>query len=235
MQVNTRDGSENPIVRTAIENVRLNIAAFPAGDVLQLVVFPRTIAEVAAEVGENESLISNLCRRHRPYVRLRVVLAEHLRVPLEILTHLIEATIATPLAKELPGRKESLAAIGLWASRPSIDFGSPPYPRYREGNNPLEQIAVLRMQHEAAAMPRSRLVSYALFPDTISLFARKHGHSLAQVLATLGNSRRWPRIERALARRLGVSRDTLEHFIASEKREPSVTLPAMMPQVLQVE
>lgn len=222
-----RDTSD-PIVRAAIENVRVNLAALPASEIIQLVLFPDTITSVTDRVGERNCMVSNLFRGHRRYNRLRQVLAEYLQVPLPILSHLIDATPSRPVAQQLPDQADVLEVAGLAPElqRPPIDFRDPPYPLYRDGTNPLEVIALRRIEREAPAMPGTRIISYALFPEGLWHWAKREQWNADGVLSALSNNVRNSKIERAVARRLGTDMKVLDRFIQSERKEPVVTLPA---------
>ena len=61
----------------------------------------------------------------------------------------------------------------------------------------------------------------ALWPETLAAWAREHGRcSLSNMLACLGGVLRRDYILDGLARRLDVSRNSLDRFIAAEKRLP---------------
>lgn len=119
------------------------------------------------------------------------------------------------------------AGLGGWAAQPPIDWRTPPYPRYRDGTNPLERLAVAAIQVAAPAMPGSRIVGYALWPETLAAFAaRAQRFTLDQLLTTLSGLRRSDAIEVALARRLRVPHRTLDAFIRADKRDALAELSA---------
>lgn len=212
----------DPIVRTAVENIHRHIAALSASEVVQLVLFPESIAAWSAGAGVDESQVANLFRRHRTYVRLRSLLAERLGVPVMLLAHLIDADPAVPPSRRPAALAEILAQAGIPSGdpRPPIDWRSPPYPSYREGTNPLERLALANLTVVVPAMPASRIVGFALWPESLAGFAaRSKRFSLGALLTTLSGMRRSDTIEAALARRLGVRQAELDTFIGSTKRD----------------
>jgi len=214
--------SEDPIVRAAVENVTRHIAALSASEVVQLVLYPETLVAWAKGAGVDDSQVANLFRRHRRYTRLRVLLAARLGVPIAVLDHLIDATPEVPAAKRPAAYAAVLAESGLadWARRAPIDWGSPPYPRHRDGTNPLERLALAVLPGAVPSMPSSRIVGYALWPETLAAFAaRAQRFTLDQLLTTLSGLRRSASIETALARRLRVTHRALDAFIRAEKRD----------------
>jgi len=221
-----RDGGD-PLVRAAVENVTRQIASLSASEIVQLVLYPESLAAWASASRVDESQVANLFRRHRRYVRLRQILADRVGVPVSILGHLIDAAPAVPATKRPMGHADVLRAAGLDpdALRPPIDWRAPPYPAYRDGTNPLERLAVLNLAAGIASMPASRVIGYCLWPESLSAFAtRSQRFTLGQLLSTLSGLRRADAIEGALARRLGVSRATLDRFIVATKRDPYAPL-----------
>jgi len=213
----------DPIVRAAVENIHRHIAALSASEVVQLVLFPDSFAAWSAGAGVDESQVANLFRRHRTYVRLRQLLADRLGVPVTILAHLIDADPAVPMSRRPPGFAEIMEAAGIRPvdERPPIDWRSPPYPRYRDGTNPLERLALANLSVVVPAMAPSRIVGYALWPESLAGFAaRSKRFTLGSLLTTLSGMRRSDAIESALARRLGIARRDLDAFIGSMKRDP---------------
>ncbi len=219
----------DPVVRAAVGAVTANIGAMSASDVVQLALFPQSLSEWATDAGVHAAQVVNLLRRLRPYVRLRLGLAQRLGVPVAVVSHLIDATPKRPVSERMPGREEILTTAGIadMAVRTPIDWSAPPYPPYREATNPIERIAVERMRLEAPAMPASRLVRYALFPDTIATWARRERLSIDVVLGAIGGARRSPRIEAMLAHRLGVTRDAFAEFVMGTRREAAARLPVV--------
>lgn len=220
-------GLDDPIVRAAIQNVERHIAALSASEVVQLVLYPESLAAWAGGAGVDDSQVANLFRRHRRYNRLRALLATRLGVPIAVLDHLIDATPAVPASKRPPGYEAVLsqAGLGAWGKRPPIDWGAPPYPPHRDGTNPLEQLALVVLPIAAPSMPASRIIGYALWPETLAAFAaRAQRFTLDQLLTTVSGLRRSDAIETALARRLRVTHRTLDAFIRAEKRDPVADL-----------
>lgn len=213
----------DPIVRIAVENIHRHIAALSASEVVQLVLFPESIAAWSTGAGVDESQVANLFRRHRTYVRLRSLLADRLGVPITVLAHLIDADPQVPPSRRPAALAEILAEAGIpWGDpRPAIDWRSPPYPSYREGTNPLERLALANIAVVVPAMPASRIVGYALWPESLAGFAvRSKRFSLGALLTTLSGMRRSDAIESALSRRLGVRQGELDAFIGATKRDP---------------
>jgi hypothetical protein len=219
-------GTADPVVRLAVDNVARNLAALSASEIVQLVLYPEPLAAWAEEARVDESQVANLFRRHRIYARVRQLLTTRLGVPLAVLAHLIDAVPAPPSTHRSPAHAAVLEAAGLPPAddRPPIDWRAPPYPRYREGTNPLERLALASLTAGAASMPSSRVVGYALWPESLAGFAARSGRfTLGQLLTALSGLRRADYIETALARRLNLSRAALERFIASSKRDPFVS------------
>jgi hypothetical protein len=215
--------SSDLIVRMAVENLHRHIAALSASEVVQLVLFPESIAGWSQGAGVDESQVANLFRRHRTYARLRGLLAERLGVPITIVAHLIDATPQVPPSRRPAGVAEILAQAGIphGDPRPPIDWRSPPYPDYREGTNPLERLALANLSVVVPAMPASRIVGYALWPESLAGFAtRSKRFTLGALLTTLSGMRRSDAIEVALSRRLGIRHADLDHFIGSTKSDP---------------
>jgi hypothetical protein len=225
----TERGLDDPIGRAAIENVERHIAALSASEVVQLVMYPESLAAWASGAGVDDSQVANLFRRHRRYSRLRTLLATRVGMPISVLDHLIDAVVAVPAAKRPPGYEAVLtqAGLGQWGKRPAIDWGAPPYPLYRDGTNPLERLALVVLPLAAPSMPASRIIGYALWPESLAAFAaRAQRFTLDQLLTTLSGLRRSDSIETSLARRLRVTHRTLDTFIRAEKRDPLADLTA---------
>jgi hypothetical protein len=213
----------DPIVAAAVDNVRRQVASLSASEVVQLVLYPEPTAGWAQGVGVDESQVANLFRRHRTYARVRLMLAERLGVPLAVLGHLVDGAPAVSAARRPAAHAEILRAAGFdpEAPRPPIDWAKPPYPSYRDGTNPLERLAVANLAATAPSMPGSRLVGLAIWPESLAGFAARSGRfTLGQLLTVLSGLRRADYIETALARRLHVSRGSLDRFIGSSKTDP---------------
>ncbi len=221
-------GAADPILRAAVANVAANLAALSASEILQLALFPDTLTAWAARSGRSAAQVFNMLRRTRPYGQLRLALAQRLEVPPALVNHLIDAEPAPPAAHRLPDRARILDDAGLppeRIDRPPIAWDRPPYPLYRDGTNPLERLALVRLRAEAPAMPGTMLVSLALFPDTIASWARGEGYHFDRVLSSLSGTRRFGYLDTALARRLGVAPSALDAFIRAARREPAALIP----------
>jgi hypothetical protein len=216
-------GLDDPIVRAAIDNVGRHLDALSASEIVQLVLFPEPLVAWATGAGVDDSQVANLFRRHRRYSRLRALLAGRLGVPITVLDHLIDAPAAVAAAKRPAAYAAVLADAGLghWGKRPPIDWATPPYPPYRDGTNPLERLAMAVLTTAAPAMPPSRIIGYAMWPESLAAFAaRAQRFTLDQLLTTLSGLRRSDAIEVALARRLRIPHRILDAFIRSAKRDP---------------
>jgi hypothetical protein len=214
---------DDPLVRAATDNVRRHLAALSASEIVQLVLYPEPLGAWAKGAGVDDSQVANLFRRHRRYTRLRTLLATRLGVPILVLDHLIDATPAVPAAKRPAAYAAILAdaGFGTWSQPAPIDWTTPPYPPHRDGTNPLERLAMAVLPAAAASMPPSRIIGYAMWPETLAAFAaRAQRFTLDQLLTTLSGLRRSDSIEIALARRLRITHRTLDAFIRSAKRDP---------------
>lgn len=217
----------DPIVQMAIRNVEINISAMTAAEVVELAVFPQSLAEWAREIGRREAQVYNLLRGYRPYEELRSLLATRLDVPAFLLADLIRRPRAQPVAKRLPAHAIILRDAGI----------APAHAVYhsdrRTGDHPLERQAVVRMRLEAPAMPNSRLISYAIYPQSLANWAKARGVGLGIVLSALHGYRgRGSFLLPDIARRLGVSERTLRDFISSRKRVPFAVLPPADSEIL---
>ena len=214
---------DDPIVRAAVDNVRRHLSALSASEIVQLVLYPEPLVAWAKGAGVDDSQVANLFRRHRRYTRLRTLLAARLGVPISVLDHLIDAAPAVPAAKRPAAYAAVLADAGLgsWGQPAPIDWSAPPYPPHRDGTNPLERLAMAVLPAAAPSMPPSRIIGYAMWPETLAAFAaRAQRFTLDQLLTTLSGLRRSDSIEAALARRLRITHRTLDAFIRSAKRDP---------------
>src|SRR5579883_3206139 len=100
-------GPDDPIVRQAVENVGRNIASLTASEVVQLVLYPESLAAWAAGAGVDDSQVVNLFRRHRRYTRLRGLLAARLGVPIAVLDHLMTPRRRWPGSSGRPPTRRS--------------------------------------------------------------------------------------------------------------------------------
>ncbi len=214
---------DDPIVRAATDNIRRHLSALSASEIVQLVLYPEPLVTWAKGAGVDDSQVANLFRRHRRYTRLRTLLGTRLGVPISVLDHLIDAAPAVPAAKRPAAYAAVLADAGLasWSQPAPIDWTAPPYPPHRDGTNPLERLAMAVLPTAAPSMPPSRIIGYAMWPETLAAFAaRAQRFTLDQLLTTLSGLRRSDAIEVALARRLRITHRTLDAFIRSAKRDP---------------
>ncbi len=214
---------DDPIVRLAIDNIRRHAAALSASEIVQLVLYPDSFAIWAKGAAVDDSQVANLFRRHRRYTRLRGLLAGRLGVPIGVLDHLIDADAVVPAAKR-PAAYQAIidqAGLGGWGTHAPIDWSAPPYPRHRDGTNPLERLAIAVLETAAPSMPPSRLLGYAMWPETLAAFAaRAQRFNLDQLLTAVSGLRRSDSIETALARRLRVPHRTIDAFIRGSRRDP---------------
>src|SRR5438067_3274821 len=159
-----RDG-HNAIERLAVEVVRREIAAMPASLVVQLALWPDEVAAWAREIRASESLVYNMLAGRKPYARTRMQLAERLDVGIGVVDHLIESRRATTSSRR--GPLVTPAAESSESTEP-IDWSHAPYPRRRDGTNPIERRAVRVVQLDAASMPAASVVGLAMWPESLS-------------------------------------------------------------------
>ncbi|HKG91856.1 MAG TPA: hypothetical protein VKA84_08200 [Gemmatimonadaceae bacterium] len=91
-----RDGT-NPIERSAVRRVELEVASMPASAVVGLALWPLTLAEWSREQGFKESLVSATLAGS-PSDRVRAALAKRLAVAPRELDHLIDSERREPRA-----------------------------------------------------------------------------------------------------------------------------------------
>src|SRR5215208_5942287 len=91
-----RDGT-NPIERSAVRRVELEVASMPASAVVGLALWPLTVAEWSREQGFKESLVSATLAGS-PSDRVRAALAKRLAVAPRELDHLIDSERREPRA-----------------------------------------------------------------------------------------------------------------------------------------
>lgn len=216
-----RSGTSS-LERAALARARRDIAAMPASTVVQLVLWPETLAQWARAEGLQSAIIYNALHRVKPYRRIRERLARRLDVPRPVLDLLIDSPrpLASPLRPPLP----ELGAANLPAEASAAD--DQPRPGWRNGAGLLERTALRRLEVDIAAIPASLVVQLALWPETIAAWARREwprsgAGAAALAYALLANSQRPDRIERALARRLGVDPVVLRALITARCPEPS--------------
>ena len=222
----TERGLDDPILRAAIENVERHVAALSASEVVQLVMYPESLAAWAGGMGVDDSQVANLFRRHRRY-SLRTLLATRVGMPISCRSS-DRAVVAVPAAKRPPGYEAVLtqAGLGQWGKRPAIDWG-----RRRTrciGTAPTRSSAwrwwYCRWPRRPCRRPGSSGTRLAEEPRAFA--ARAQRFTLDQLLTTLSGLRRSDSIETSLARRLRVTHRTLDTFIRAEKRDPVADLSA---------
>ena len=201
-----RTGS-SPLERAAVEQVRADIASFPASLVVSLLLWPETIAGWSRAEGVTPPLVHNALAGRKPFVRLRQRLAERLDVPAAVLADLIHTQRPVPRALRPPVPPGAPASAWTWSPVTGERMGR------RDGTNPLEQKAVYRVALDVAALSASLVVQLLLHPTTLAGWCRGEGLSSAITYALLAGTQRAPRVEAALARRLGVTEAALRELI----------------------
>jgi len=219
-----RDG-RNAIERLATDVVRREVAAMPASLVVQLALWPDEIAAWAREIHASESLVYNMLAARKPYARTRAELAQRLEVGIAVVDHLIESRRAVPTSRRGPALAEE-------ETPEPIDWGQPPFPRRRDGTNPVERRAVRVVELDVASMPAATVVGLAIWPDTLAAWSRAERLKSSVVWATLAGSPSVP-VRDALARRLGVSLRELDALVSLERAVPVAKRPvaALLPTV----
>lgn len=220
-----RDG-QSALERLAVARIAQDVAAMPASDVVQLVLWPATIARWAREHDVSAAVAYNMLARFKPYRRVRELLAHRLDVPGFVLDHLIDA------ARPLPAAQRASADVERAVPPPAAPAPIPPtvrLPAVRDGSNPIERRAVWQVAHQIAALPASVLVQVVLFPETLAGWARARGSPAAMVYAMLAGGQPHPGLREALARRLGVSQSALALLLDAQRREPAHPSPIVEP------
>jgi len=217
------------IERQALARVQLDVRSMPASDVVQLVLWPDTIANWARSAQVSSPVAYNMLGRVKPYRRVRELLAHRLTVPTFVLDHLIDA------ARPLPSAMQPPDPLRPHATEPPVahplDDPSDPdsmrllLPTVRDGSNPLERIAVERVQVEVAALPASLIVQLALYPETLAAWARRQNIPAPLLYSTLAAGQPNQRIRHALAARLGVSPKDVDWLVDAVRPEPRATRP----------
>jgi hypothetical protein len=201
------------VERLAILAVARDVAAMPASLVVQLALWPGDLAHWARAERVSESLVYNTLAARKPYARVRQLLAGRLDVSLAVVGHLIDARRPLPTVQREPGQP-------LVVPDPAVDWSEPPFPPVRDGGNPIERRAVRATARDVAAMPASTVAGLALWPETLTAWARAERLKSSVVWATLAGSPSDPVRER-LARRLGVSARELATLIDGRRRTPA--------------
>jgi hypothetical protein len=207
---------DNPVERLAVAVVRRDVAAMPASLVVQLALWPDEVAHWARDEKLSESLVYNMLAARKPYSRARARLAERLGVSPAIVDHLVESRRPQPTALRGPD-----PAPLDW---PPIDWTVTPYPRYRDGTNPIERRAVRCLEADVASMPAATVVGLAIWPETLAEWSRRERLKSSVVWATLSGSPSAP-VRDALARRLGVSLRELDALVTTARRAPVARRP----------
>lgn len=229
----TRAGSartgNGPIERQALARVQLDVGSMPASDVVQLVLWPDAIANWARGAQVSSPVAYNMLGRVKPYRRVRELLAHRLTVPTFVLDHLIDAARPLPSALQPPDPLRPRAAV----PPPRDDVADADalrllLPTVRDGSNPLERIAVERVQVEIAALPASLVVQLALYPETLAAWARRQNVPAPLLYSTLAAGQANQRIRHALAARLGVSPKDVDWLVDAVRPEPQATRPPML-------
>lgn len=222
-----RDG-RSPLERYAVAKLRADVAAMPSSDVVQIVLWPDTIAGWARESAVATAVAYNMLGRFKPYRRVRELLARRLDVPGFVLDHLIDASRPLPSVLRLPAADYAAAFPDEPPLPPHGDGVSPTVrlPAVRDGSNPIEQRAVWRAWRDVAALPASVLVQIALFPETLAEWARRQRVPPSMLYAMLAGAQPHPGIRESLARRLGVATSAVNVLVDSERREPTAPVPS---------
>jgi hypothetical protein len=190
------------IERMAVDRVRAAIAEMPASLVVQLALWPDELARWARAERVAESVVYNLLARRKPYLRIRERLAAHLGVQTGHLAMLVDGV---PRGSEgaAPAPEVPVDGVSGW--------------RRRSGTNPLERRAVERVEREIAAMPAATVVGLAIWPESLTEWARTRGLQPSAVWATLAGAPS-EHVASALARRLDVSAREVVAIIEAERR-----------------
>jgi hypothetical protein len=186
------------IEQRAVERVRALVACMPASLVVQLALWPYELARWARAERIAESVVYNLLAARKPYLRMRERLAAQLGVQTGYLAALVDGV---PAELAAPG-----GASDASGGR-----------RARDGDNPLERRAVEVVAREIAAMPAATVVGLAIWPETLTEWARARGAQPSAVWATLAGAPS-EMVVTALARRLDVAARELMALIEAERR-----------------
>jgi hypothetical protein len=201
------------VERLAVLAVARDVAAMPASLVVQLALWPDDLAHWARAERVSESLVYNTLAARKPYARVRQLLARRLDVPVGVVGQLIDARRPLPAVQREPGHP-------LVAPDAAVDWSTPPFPAQRDGGNPVERRAVRAVARDVAAMPASTVVGLAMWPETLTAWARARRLKGSVVWATLAGSPSDP-VRDLLARRLGVSARELGVLIDGVRRTPA--------------
>jgi len=213
------------IEQQAVARMRLEVASMPASDIVQLALWPDTMANWARSVPVSTSVVYNMLARVKPYRRVRDLIAHRLDVPAYVLDHLIDAARPLPHALRPPDPDRPLVSVPTTRGAPEADTAALLLPGLRDGSNPLERRALFRVETEIASLPASLVVQLALYPETLAAWSRREELPASLLYSTLAGAQPHQRIRHALARRLAVSARDLDALIGARRPEPHATLP----------
>ena len=205
------------IEQRAVARVREHVARMPASLVVQLALWPDELARWARAERIAESVVYNLLAHRKPYLRMRERLAAYLGVQTGYLAALVDGAV------EHPTTEGSTGASAHQPAEVPPDVPGQAW-RRRSGSNPLELRAVHVVSREIAAMPAATVVGLAIWPETLTEWARGHGFKPSAVWATLAGTPS-ELVATALARRLDVSVREVVALIEAE-RPPAGTADA---------
>jgi lambda repressor-like predicted transcriptional regulator len=100
-----------------------------------------------------------------------------------------------------------------------------PLPPVRFGGSLLERIAGYRVLTESASMPASVIIKLCLWPDSIADFAREAGINPTVAQNALRGFKEYRKVRVALAKRLGVPIEEINHLVDAETRALKGKLP----------
>ena len=215
----------------AVARIRLDVASMPASDVVQLALWPDTIANWARTARVSTSVVYNMLARVKPYRRVRELLAHRVDVPAFVLDHLVDAARPLPQALRPPDPDRPAERVLPSRGAPSVETAALLLPGVRDGSNPLERRAVFRVETEIAALPASLVVQLALYPETLAAWARRESLPAPLLYSTLAGAQPHQRIRHGLARRLGASPRDLDTLIGGLRPEPQATRPPSLADI----
>ena len=235
-----RDGS-NPIERMALHRANLDVGAMPASVLVQLLLWPAQLAEIARSWRRTPALIYNALSgaNRRPYHAVRSLLVGAVNEVLEtrgvsgarITRRDMDHLIDTPAAEH--HGEAPLPAPGL-RSEPlelpqSVPFDPDEPPRVRDGSSPLERACLLLLHAQIAALPASEVVRLALWPRSLAGWAadgRRDPNAVYHCLLW-HHHQAYRSIRAALARTLDVSEAAVDWLIEAERESaPERCIPA---------
>ena len=222
-----RDGT-HPLERLAVARVEQHIAAMSASDVIHLAIWPARLADLATRERLAASQISATLRgRPKKYWRVRRLFADQLQVPLEAVSHLIEAPRAPRKTVAPP-----TPPVDLLLARLADEAAAPAHGRLgreallpqggRDGTNPIERQAVYRVQTEIAAFSASLVAQLALWPETMAQWAEARKFRSADLYTMLAGGQIYPRVLDALAAHWHLTPTVLRHLIAAPRATPTL-------------